>query len=129
MNADEERVAVGRAVYARNLAVDDARAEAMMTERAGPQFTREVYLVAGGPGWQSSALTERDRSIAIVAALVAQHVTDDRLVVYLQAARRSGVDEDGLTALMTLLAAYIGQPATSLTMAAVRRTTCSSRSS
>jgi hypothetical protein len=35
---------------------------------------------AGGLGWQSTALTDRDRSIAIIAALVCQNVTDQRLL-------------------------------------------------
>ena len=93
-----------------------------MTRRAGATFTREAYEAAGGPGWQSTALTDRDRSIAVIAALVARNVTDDRLSPYLSLARRNGVDLDGLTTLMVLLSAYVGQPYTSLAMEAVQRT-------
>ncbi|MFI5898113.1 hypothetical protein ACIA5D_49335 [Actinoplanes sp. NPDC051513] len=71
-----DRAAAGREVYARNFAVDSAQAERIMTERAGAVFTREAFEAAGGPGWQSTALTDRDRAIA---ALVAQNVTDQRL--------------------------------------------------
>lgn len=114
-----DRIYRGRAVYARNFGVTETEAEALMGERAGAQFTTEALVAAGGPGWNSAALTDRDRSIA---ALVSQHVTDDRLAPYLGLARRNRVDEQGLASLMVLLAAYLGQPATSMAMAAVRRT-------
>jgi 4-carboxymuconolactone decarboxylase len=116
-----DRVARGRAVYARNLGVDGEEAERIMTERAGADFVQEAFDAAGGPGWQSTALTDRDRSIAVIAALVAQNVTDERLTAYLSLARRNGVGEQGLNALMILLTAYIGQPYTSAAMQTVLR--------
>jgi 4-carboxymuconolactone decarboxylase len=68
-------------------------------------------------------LTDRDRSIAIIAALVCQNVTDERLQTYLSLARRNGVDQQALTALMILLTAYVGQPYTSRAMETVNRST------
>lgn len=117
------RTATGRAIFARNFGVAEAEAERLMTERVGAGFTQEAFEVAGGLGWQSTALTDRDRSIAVIAALVGQNVTDQRLSTYLSLARRNGVDQQGLTALMVLLAAYVGQPYTSLAMETVHRTT------
>jgi 4-carboxymuconolactone decarboxylase len=116
-----DRIASGRAIYARNFRVDEAEAEQMLTGRVGADFTREVFEAAGGLGWQSTALTDRDRSIAIIAALVCQNVTDERLMTYLSLARRNGVDQQGLIALMVLLTAYVGQPYTSLAMQTVHR--------
>lgn len=116
-----ERARRGRAVYARNFGVDEETAERMMTERAGTDYTAEAYEAAGGPGWHGDALTDRDRSIAIISALVASDISDQRLEFYLGLARRNGVDEDGLTQLMILLTAYIGQPYPSAAMRAVRR--------
>lgn len=89
--------------------------------RVGEDYVQEIFEVAGGLGWQSAALTDRDRSVAIIAALVGQGVADERLLTYLSLARRNGVDEDGLTALMVLVTAYVGQPYASVAMAAVRR--------
>jgi 4-carboxymuconolactone decarboxylase len=108
-------------VYARNFGVDDETAERLMTERAGAAYVAEAYEAAGGPGWHGAALTDRDRSIAVIAALVAGDVSDERLDVYLGLARRHGVDDDGLTQLMVLLTAYIGQPYPSAAMRAVHR--------
>jgi len=116
-----DRIAAGRAIYARNFGVPDAVAEDLLTGRVGTDFTREVFQAAGGLGWHSTALTDRDRSIAIIAALVCQNVTDDRLSSHLALARRNGVDQQGLTALMVLLAAYVGQPYTSMAMETVHR--------
>jgi 4-carboxymuconolactone decarboxylase len=116
-----DRAAAGREVYARNFGVDAAEAERIMTGHAGAVFTREAFEAAGGPGWQSPALSDRDRSIAVITALVAQNVTDERLSVYLSVARRNGIDQEGLTALMVLLAAYVGQPYTARAMQAVQR--------
>lgn len=116
-----DRAAAGREVYARNFGVSPAEAERLMTRRAGRAFTREAYEAAGGPGWQSTALTDRDRSVAVIAALVSQNVTDERLSTYLSLARRNGLDLEGLTTLMVLLSAYVGQPYTSLAMEAVQR--------
>ena len=119
--ASTERARLGRAVYARNFDVDEAAAERLMTERAGVEYTAEAYEAAGGPGWQGSALTDRDRSIAVISALVASDVSDARLDVYLGLARRNGLDDAGLTQLMILLTAYVGQPYPSAAMQAVRR--------
>jgi len=117
-----DRLAAGRAVYARNVGVSPARAEALMTERAGAVYAREAFLAAGGPGWHGASLTDRDRTIAVIAALVAQHVTDQRLITYLDGARRGGVTEEGLAELMELLTAYLGQPGPSAAMHTVRAT-------
>ncbi|MFI7586157.1 carboxymuconolactone decarboxylase family protein [Spongisporangium articulatum] len=125
MNASEtveQRTARGKRLYGRNLGLDESAAEAAMSAVAGPDFVREAYLAAGGPGWHGQDLTDRDRALVVVAALVAQHVTDDRLEPYLALARRHGVGERGLEAVMILLSAYVGQPAASRGAAAVRRT-------
>jgi len=42
-------------------------------------------------------------------------------MTYLSLARRNGVDQQGLIALMVLLTAYVGQPYTSLAMQTVHR--------
>ena len=120
--ARTERARLGRSVYARNFGVDEAAAEQIMTERAGAEYTAEAYEAAGGPGWHGAGLTDRDRSIAVISALVASDVNDQRLDVYIRLARANGVDDDGLSQLMILLTAYVGQPYPSAAMQAVRRT-------
>jgi len=48
-------------------------------------------------------------------------VTDERVVPSLALARRTGVGARGLSTLMVLLTAYVGQPYTSVAMQVVRR--------
>ncbi len=122
VNDYSERARRGLRVYARNFGVDEATAERLMAERAGHDYVTEAYEAAGGPGWQGDALTDRDRAIAVTAALVASDVIDERLEVYLRLARANGLDDAGLTQLMILLTAYVGQPYASAAMQAVRRT-------
>jgi 4-carboxymuconolactone decarboxylase len=115
------RAVLGRAVYARNFGLDEATTEAVMVERAGARYVAEAYEAAGGPGWHGQALTDRDRAVAVITALVASGVLDERLDVYVRLARRNGVDEHGLEQLMILLTAYLGQPFPSAAMSAVHR--------
>ncbi len=79
------------------------------SDRVGSVFAKEALNAAGASWWQP-ALTARDRSVAIITALVAQGVTDDRLLTHLRLGVRNGLDLDALTGLMTLLATYTGYP-------------------
>lgn len=100
----------GIAAYTDIFAVPAAEVAAAFTGRVGPVFTEEALQSAGGAAWSHLALTGRDRSIAIITALAAQGVSGDRLDTHLHLGRQHGLDEDSMTALMTLLAGYIGYP-------------------
>ena len=122
VNASEtvhDRAARGRQLYARNLGLPERETDATMSSVAGRAFVHEAYLAAGGPGWHGPHLSDRDRAFVVIAALVAQHVTDDRLDPYLALARNNGVSQQGLETAMILLSSYIGQPAASRGAAAV----------
>lgn len=54
-----------------------------------------------------------------ITALTAQRVTGDRLETHLRVGRQHGLGEQALTALMALLASYLGYPHASLAMEAV----------
>lgn len=113
------RQARGIAAYARIFAIPEDQVAAAFAARTGPVFAQEALQVAGGASWGHPALTGRDRSIAIITALVAQGVAGDRLGTHLDLAREHGLDDDALTALMVLLAGYVGYPRASLAMEAV----------
>ncbi|HEV8527231.1 MAG TPA: carboxymuconolactone decarboxylase family protein [Actinomycetes bacterium] len=89
---------------------------AAFASRVGPVFANEAIQAAGGAAWADPALSGRDRSIAVITALVAQGVTGDRLGAHLDLARQQGLDDDALTALMVLLAGYLGYAHASLAM-------------
>ena len=114
--APDVRHARGVAAYARIFGVPEDQLAATFASRVGPVFAEEQLQAAGGAAWADPALNGRDRSIAIITALVAQGVTGDRLEAHLDLARHNGLDDDALTALMVLLASYLGYARASLAM-------------
>lgn len=106
----------GAAVYARIFAVPEEEVVGTFSDRVGSVFAEEALHAAGGASWWQPALTSRDRSIAIITALVAQGVTDDRLLTHLRLGVQKGLDLDALTGLMTLLATYTGYLRASIAM-------------
>jgi 4-carboxymuconolactone decarboxylase len=109
----------GIAAYARIFGVPEADVPAIFAKRVGTVFAEEALQTAGGPAWSDPALTDRERGIAIITALAAQGVTGDRLATHVRLAQQNGLDRDALTALMMLLAGYLGYPHASLAMEAV----------
>ena len=109
----------GISAYARIFALPEQDVAAAFAARVGPTFTEEALQAAGGAAWSHPALSGRERSIAVLAALTAQGVSGDRLGTHLRLAREHGLDDDALTALMTLLAGYLGYPRASLAMEAI----------
>lgn len=65
------RRARGVASFARVLDVLEQQVPATLTARVGPVFAEEALQAAGGAA-SSPALSGRDRSIAVLTALVAQ---------------------------------------------------------
>ncbi len=106
--------------YAEIFAVPAEEVLGTFAGRVGPVFTEEALQGAGGAAWLHPAFTGRDRSIAIITALTAQGISGDRLGTHLQLGRKHGLDENSLTALMTLLAGYIGYPRASQAMETAR---------
>lgn len=109
----------GVAVYAQIFAVPDDKVPATFAARVGPDFAEEALQAAGGAAWSHPGLTDRERSIAILTALTAQGVSGDRLSTHLLLGRQHGLNDEALTALMVLLAGYLGYPRASLAMEAV----------
>ena len=109
----------GIAAYAEIFAIPAKQVLGTFTGRVGPVFTEEALQGAGGAAWAHPALTGRDRSIAIITALTAHGISGDRLDTHLQLGRKHSLDEDSFTALMTLLAGYIGYPRASQAMETV----------
>lgn len=110
----------GAAAYAKIFAVPEPEVTAAFVARVGPVFAEEALQAAGGDAWSSAGLTDRERSIAVITALAAQGVSGDRLGTHLQLGRRHGLDEQALSALMTLLAGYLGYPRASLAIETIR---------
>jgi 4-carboxymuconolactone decarboxylase len=111
----------GIEAYARIFDVPEKDVPAAMAGRVGQVFAEEVFLAVGGPAWFHPAITDRERSMVIIAALAAQGVTGERLDSHVRLAQRHGLDYEALTAMMTLITNYIGQARGSQAMEAVHR--------
>ena len=115
----DDRRERGGAAYASQLGLREDEVEAWFAERMGERFGAEAINAAAG-AWVDDCLSLRDRSLLVVAALVAQGAVDDRLRGHVRWAVEHGSSRDELEALVTLLAVYVGFPRASVAMEVVR---------
>lgn len=115
----DDRYERGIAAYASQLGIPPDEVEAWFAERMGERFGREAINAAAG-AWVDDCLSLRDRSLIVVAALVAQGGVDERLRGHVRWAIEHGSSREELEALVTLLAVYVGFPRASVAMEIVR---------
>ena len=116
----EERDDRGVRAYASQLGIASEDVPAWFAERVGERFGREAINAAGG-AWMDDVLSLRDRSLIVVAALIAQGGVEERLRSHVRWAVEHGSNRDELEALTTLLAVYVGFPRASVGMEIVRQ--------
>jgi 4-carboxymuconolactone decarboxylase len=114
-----ERYERGLKAYASQFGLDESEVAAWFAANHGERFGEEAINAAGG-AWSGDALSLRDRSIAVVAALIAQGGVDDRLRGHVRWAVEHGVTADELDAIVSLLAVYVGFPRASVASELVR---------
>lgn len=114
-----ERYERGLAAYASQFGIDESEVEAWFAERYGERLGREAINAAGG-AWREDGLDLRDRSLAVVAALIALGGVEERLRGHVRWALEHGVTPDELDALVALLAVYVGFPRASTAAEVVR---------
>lgn len=115
----DDRYERGLDAYASQFGMAREDVPGWFAERFGKRFGTEAINAAGG-AWVDDALSLRDRSLVVVAALVAQGGVDDRLRGHVRWAVAHGSNRDELEALVTLLAVYVGYPKASVAMEVVR---------
>lgn len=111
----------GIKAYARIFGMSAEQVPTAIVGRVGPVYAEEVFLAAGGPAWGDPGLTDRERSMVIVAVLATLGVAGERLDTHVELALRSGASYEALTAMMTLVTNYAGQARGSQAMEAVQR--------
>jgi 4-carboxymuconolactone decarboxylase len=115
----DDRRERGLAAYASQLGLREDEVEAWFAERMGERFGAEAINAAAG-AWVDDCLSLRDRSLVVVAALVAQGAVDERVRGHVRWAIEHGSSREELEALVTLLAVYVGFPRASVAMEIVR---------
>jgi alkylhydroperoxidase/carboxymuconolactone decarboxylase family protein YurZ len=115
----EERYRHGLEAYASQFGIRPDEVEGWFAERMGERFGVEAINAAAG-AWVDDCLSLRDRSLVVIAALVAQGGVDDRLRGHVGWALEHGSSREELEALVTLLAVYVGFPRASAAMEVVQ---------
>lgn len=108
-----DRYERGLKAYASQFGIPEGAVAAYFAERHGERFGEEAINAAGG-AWNDDGLSLRDRSIVVVAALVAQGGVDERLRGHVRWALDHGVTAAELDAIVALLAVYVGYPRASV---------------
>jgi len=116
----DERYQRGVRAYASQFGISPEEVPSWFADRFGERFGGEAINAAAG-AWTDDALSLRDRSLIVVAALIAQGGVDDRLRGHVRWAVEHGSNRDELEALVTLLAVYVGFPRASTGMEVVRQ--------
>jgi 4-carboxymuconolactone decarboxylase len=115
-----DRYARGLDAYASQLGIPREDVPEWFAERFGERFTEEAINTAGGAWPADDVLSLRDRSLIVVAALIAQGGVESRLRSHVRWAIEHGATRAELDALVTLLAIYSGFPRASVAMEVVR---------
>jgi 4-carboxymuconolactone decarboxylase len=115
----DERYERGLDAYASQFGISPEDVPGWFAERMGERFGVEAVNAAGG-AWVDDCLSLRDRSLVVVAALVALGGVDERLRGHVRWALEHGSSREELEALVTLLAVYVGFPRASVAMEVVR---------
>lgn len=119
MAEPDERTALGRAAYASQFGLPEKEAIAQLEATIGERMAAEAVQAAGG-AWVDDVLSLRDRSLVVVAALIAQGGVEDRLRRHVRWAVEHGVTPEQLEAAAALLAVYAGYPRASVGMEVIR---------
>jgi 4-carboxymuconolactone decarboxylase len=118
MAESDDRTARGRAAYASQFGLPEEEAIELLEATVGPRMAAEAVQAAGG-AWVEDCLSLRDRSLIVVAALVAQGAVESRLRTHARWALEHGVTSEELDAALALLAVYVGYPRASTAMEAI----------
>ena len=115
----DERYERGLDAYASQFGIPREDVAQWFTDRYGERFGTEAINAAGG-AWADDALSLRDRSLVVVAALISQGGVEERLRGHVRWAIDHGSTRDELEALATLLAVYVGYARASVGLEIIR---------
>jgi alkylhydroperoxidase/carboxymuconolactone decarboxylase family protein YurZ len=128
MAEDDDRTSRGRKVYASQFRLPEDEAVAELERIVGKRMANEAIDALAG-AWVEDCLSLRDRSLVVVAALIAQGGVDARLRTHVRWALDHGVTPEQLEALATLLAVYVGYPRAAGAMEVIREVVADERPS
>ncbi|HEY8581544.1 MAG TPA: carboxymuconolactone decarboxylase family protein [Capillimicrobium sp.] len=116
---DHDRHEQGRAEFATQFGIAESDLEGHLGGLIGAHMAREAVR-ANADAWSEHELSLRERSIAVVAALVAQGGVEGKLRAHLRWAVDHGCTVAELESLLVVLAVYVGYPKASTAMELLR---------
>ena len=127
MAEGDERADRGRAAFASQFRLTEDEAVAELERMVGKRMAAEAINAAAG-AWVDDSLSLRDRSLVVLAALVAVGGLEARLRTHVRWALDHGVTAEELDAMGALLAVYVGYGRASVAMEAIRQVVAEERS-
>jgi 4-carboxymuconolactone decarboxylase len=116
----EARWSHGIAAFARQFRIGPHQVLSYLSDRFGEPFSTELISAAGGAWSPDSPLSQRERSLVVLTALIVQGGVERRLRVHVRLALENGVTREELEALCAFLAVYAGYPRASVALEAIR---------
>jgi 4-carboxymuconolactone decarboxylase len=104
-----ERPDRAKRVYGSQFDIPADEVPRVLTELFGGRMAEEALHSMGGSAWDN-ALSWKERSLAVIAALIAQGGVEDRLRTHIHWAVRNGATREELDALVSMLTVYVGYP-------------------
>jgi 4-carboxymuconolactone decarboxylase len=115
-----ERWQRGLAAYASQFGIAENEVWERLAGLVGEPMAREAIESAGGGAWEDGVLSLRDRSLIVLAALVAQGGVEVRMRPHVRWAIEHGATREELEAMAALLAIYVGYPRASVGAQVIR---------
>jgi 4-carboxymuconolactone decarboxylase len=109
----------GLAAYASQFGIPEDEVWDHMCRLVGERMAREAIESAAG-AWVDDCLSLRDRSLIVLAALIAQGGVEARMRPHVRWAVAHGATREELEALASLLAVYVGYPKASVGVQVIR---------
>ena len=116
---DNDRYERGLDAYASQFRIAREDVAGFFADHVGERFGEEAIRSAAH-AWDDDELSLRDRSLVVIAALIAQGDTEPQLRSHTRWALDHGSTREELEALATLLAIYAGQPRAANGLIAIR---------
>lgn len=116
----DDRRERGIAAFASQLGLPEEEVFSHLRSRFGERMATEAVDAVGGAWEAESALSLRDRSLAVVAALTALGGVGERLRPHLRWAIEHGATPAEIEELLAFLAVYVGYPRASVAMEVAR---------
>jgi alkylhydroperoxidase/carboxymuconolactone decarboxylase family protein YurZ len=120
MAENDDRAARGRAAFASQFRLPEDEAVAELERMVGKRMAAEA-INANAAAWVDDCLSLRDRSLLVLAALIAVGGLEARLRTHVRWALDHGVTPEELEAMGALLAVYVGYGRASVAMEAIRQ--------